>query len=142
MLALGCAAAYGVFLYLAVAAALKLLRRVMPVSKQFDGENNSQYLTSEGKTRKDGNDTRAKWVVNYGKVDGKPTITHVHLVTRGRVPGIDQDTFAAAAAACWSWRRNIGGSAAAPGSTIGARIRSARSTTPMTRAKSSSATRS
>lgn len=40
--------------------------------KQFDGEANSQYLTSEGKTRKDGNDTRAKWVVNYGKVDGKP----------------------------------------------------------------------
>ena len=28
-----------------------------------------------------------------GKVDGKPTITTMHLVTRARVPGIDQATF-------------------------------------------------
>lgn len=30
---------------------------------------NSNYLTSEGKTRKDGNGTRARWFIIYGKTD-------------------------------------------------------------------------
>ena len=32
---------------------------------------NSEYLTSEGKTRKDGNQTRPRWADLYGWVDGK-----------------------------------------------------------------------
>jgi hypothetical protein len=32
-------------------------------------ENNSNYLTSEGKTRENGNDTRARWCIVYGKTD-------------------------------------------------------------------------
>ena len=36
----------------------------------FDTKN-SEYLTSEGKTRKDGNQTRPRWVDMYGWVDGK-----------------------------------------------------------------------
>lgn len=40
-------------------------------------------------------ETQAK--VQLRPVDGVPTITKVDLVTRGRVPGIDQDTFAKAA---------------------------------------------
>jgi len=32
-------------------------------------EKNSDYLTSEGKTRKDGNGTRARWCNVYGKTD-------------------------------------------------------------------------
>lgn len=32
---------------------------------------NSEYLTSEGRTRKDGNQTRPRWVDLYGWVDGK-----------------------------------------------------------------------
>lgn len=39
--------------------------------RQFDGVDNSQFLTSEGKKRIDGNDTRARWVLQWGKVDGK-----------------------------------------------------------------------
>ncbi|HEX8913899.1 MAG TPA: PmoA family protein [Humisphaera sp.] len=39
---------------------------------QWDGATNSQFLSSEGKTRKDGNETRGKWMAIYGKVDGKP----------------------------------------------------------------------
>jgi hypothetical protein len=32
---------------------------------------NSEYLTSEGKTRKDGNLTRPRWVDLYGRIEGK-----------------------------------------------------------------------
>jgi len=45
--------------------------------RQFHGVENSQYLTSEGKTRADGNETRARWFVQWGKVDGKPVYTAV-----------------------------------------------------------------
>ena len=38
-------------------------------------------------------EVRTEATAELGKVDGKPTITHMHLVTRGRVPGIDQATF-------------------------------------------------
>jgi lipoyl-dependent peroxiredoxin len=48
-------------------------------------------------------------------VDGKPTITRIHLVTRGRVPGLDADGFAeqaeAAKEACPVSRLLAGGSA-------------------------------
>lgn len=36
----------------------------------FDVKN-SEYLTSEGKTRKDGNLTRPRWVDMYGQIEGK-----------------------------------------------------------------------
>lgn len=45
--------------------------------RQFDGEPNSQFLTSEGKGRKDGNDSRARWVLQWGKVDGKKVFNAV-----------------------------------------------------------------
>lgn len=35
-------------------------------------EKNSEYLTSEGKTRKDGNGTRARWCMAYGSTDKGP----------------------------------------------------------------------
>jgi hypothetical protein len=37
----------------------------------FDHPNESEYLTSEGKTRADGNQTRPRWVDLYGLIDGK-----------------------------------------------------------------------
>ena len=37
--------------------------------------------------------------VHLRQVDGLPTITQIDLVTRGSVPGIDEETFKAAAAA-------------------------------------------
>ena len=40
--------------------------------RQWDGKNNSQFLTSEGKDRANGNGTAARWVSLSGKVDGKP----------------------------------------------------------------------
>jgi hypothetical protein len=40
-------------------------------NRLWDGAANSAFLTSEGKTRKDGNDTRARWVAMSGRVDGK-----------------------------------------------------------------------
>ncbi|QOV91854.1 DUF6807 domain-containing protein [Humisphaera borealis] len=46
-------------------------------NRQWDGEANSQYLTSEGKNRADGNDTRARWLIQSGKVDGKAVYTAV-----------------------------------------------------------------
>jgi len=36
-------------------------------------------------------ETQAK--VHIRQVDGNPTITQIDLVTRGRVPGLDEDTF-------------------------------------------------
>jgi hypothetical protein len=44
---------------------------------EWDGEKNSQFLSSEGKTRADGNETRARWICNYGKVGGKPAYVAV-----------------------------------------------------------------
>jgi hypothetical protein len=41
-------------------------------SRQWDGVDNCRFLTSEGKTRADGNETRAKWCHVGGLVDGKP----------------------------------------------------------------------
>jgi lipoyl-dependent peroxiredoxin len=38
-------------------------------------------------------EVRTEATAELKPVDGKPTITHVHLVTRARVPGIDQATF-------------------------------------------------
>jgi hypothetical protein len=46
-------------------------------NRQWDGAENCAFLTSEGKTRKDGNDAAAKWVALYGKVDGKPAYVAV-----------------------------------------------------------------
>lgn len=40
-------------------------------NRQWDGAAHSAFLTSEGKTRKDGNDSAARWVAMSGKVDGK-----------------------------------------------------------------------
>jgi hypothetical protein len=40
--------------------------------RQWDGEVNCRFLTSEGKTVADGNATRAKWCHVGGDVDGKP----------------------------------------------------------------------
>jgi hypothetical protein len=40
--------------------------------RQWDGEGNCRFLTSEGKTVADGNATRAKWCHVGGDVDGKP----------------------------------------------------------------------
>ena len=37
----------------------------------FDHPNESEYLTSEGKTRANGNETRPRWVDLYGLIDGK-----------------------------------------------------------------------
>ena len=37
----------------------------------FDHPNESEYLTSEGKTRADGDQTRPRWVDLYGLIDGK-----------------------------------------------------------------------
>jgi lipoyl-dependent peroxiredoxin len=37
---------------------------------------------------------RTEAVVHLEPVDGKPTIHTIELITRGTVPGIDQDTFA------------------------------------------------
>jgi hypothetical protein len=39
--------------------------------KWFDHPNESEYLTSEGKTRANGNQTRPRWVDLYGLIDGK-----------------------------------------------------------------------
>jgi hypothetical protein len=39
--------------------------------RTWDGKPNCEFLTSEGKTRADGNETRARWCYLYGKVDGK-----------------------------------------------------------------------
>jgi hypothetical protein len=39
--------------------------------RTWDGKGNCEFLTSEGKTRADGNETRGRWVYVYGKVDGK-----------------------------------------------------------------------
>jgi hypothetical protein len=39
--------------------------------RTWDGKENCQFLTSEGKTRADGNETRANWCYVYGKVNGK-----------------------------------------------------------------------
>jgi hypothetical protein len=38
--------------------------------RTWDGKGNCEFLTSEGKTRADGNETRGNWVYVYGKVDG------------------------------------------------------------------------
>ena len=38
-------------------------------------------------------EVRTEATTELNRIDGKPTITHVHLVTRARVPGIDQATF-------------------------------------------------
>ena len=40
--------------------------------RQWDGKPNCRFLTSEGKTRENGNETRAKWCHVGGLVDGKP----------------------------------------------------------------------
>lgn len=40
--------------------------------RQWDGKENCKFLTSEGKTRADGNETRAKWCHIGGLIDGKP----------------------------------------------------------------------
>lgn len=39
--------------------------------RQWDGKANCRFLTSEGKTRENGNETRAKWCHVGGLVDGK-----------------------------------------------------------------------
>ncbi|MBM4024622.1 MAG: DUF1080 domain-containing protein [Planctomycetes bacterium] len=39
-------------------------------TRQWKGAN-CDYLTSEGKTRKDGHGTRARWCDNYGTIDGQ-----------------------------------------------------------------------
>ena len=39
--------------------------------RSWDGKENCEFLTSEGKTRANGNETRGRWVYVYGKVDGK-----------------------------------------------------------------------
>jgi hypothetical protein len=39
----------------------------------FDHPEQSEYLTSEGKTRANGNQTRPRWVDLYGLIDGKPS---------------------------------------------------------------------
>jgi hypothetical protein len=39
---------------------------------QWNGPANCVFLTSEGKTRADGNETRARWCYVGGRVDGKP----------------------------------------------------------------------
>jgi hypothetical protein len=41
-------------------------------NRQWDGKENCKFQTSEGKTRADGNETRAKWCHVGGLVDGKP----------------------------------------------------------------------
>lgn len=41
-------------------------------NRQWDGKDNCKFLTSEAKTRADGNETRAKWCHVGGLVDGKP----------------------------------------------------------------------
>lgn len=40
-------------------------------NRQWDGKNNATLLTSEGKNRNNGNETRGKWCLMSGKVDGK-----------------------------------------------------------------------
>lgn len=45
--------------------------------RSWDGATNSAFLTSEGKTRADGNETRARWMCNAGKVEGKPAYVAV-----------------------------------------------------------------
>lgn len=40
-------------------------------SGQWEGQD-VEFLTSEGKTRKDGHTTTARWCAVYGKVDGRP----------------------------------------------------------------------
>jgi hypothetical protein len=45
--------------------------------RQWDGKNNSQFLTSEGKDRANGNGTPARWFSLSGKVDGKPAYVAV-----------------------------------------------------------------
>ena len=39
---------------------------------QWDGKDNAVYLTSEGKDRSNGNETRGRWCHVGGKVDGQP----------------------------------------------------------------------
>jgi hypothetical protein len=41
-------------------------------SRQWDGADGCTMVTSEGKTRQNGNETTAKWMAIAGKVDGKP----------------------------------------------------------------------
>jgi hypothetical protein len=41
-------------------------------NRQWDGADGCKCLTSEGKTRENGNETTAKWMAIAGKVDGKP----------------------------------------------------------------------
>jgi osmotically inducible protein OsmC len=56
----------------------------------------SHNLAEAGHTV-DSVETQAK--VHIRNVDGKPTITQIDLITRGRVPGIDEETFKEQAAA-------------------------------------------
>ncbi|HYW80090.1 MAG TPA: PmoA family protein [Thermoguttaceae bacterium] len=42
-------------------------------SRQWFGQPGADFVTSEGKTREDGNHTRPRWVEMYGKVDGRPS---------------------------------------------------------------------
>ena len=41
-------------------------------SGEWEGKTGFEFLTSEGKTRADGNETKARWAVMTGKVDGRP----------------------------------------------------------------------
>jgi hypothetical protein len=41
-------------------------------AKQWGGENGCEVLTSEGKTRANGNESRGRWVRYSGLIDGKP----------------------------------------------------------------------
>jgi hypothetical protein len=45
--------------------------------RQWDGKNNSRFLTSEDKDRANGNGTPARWFSLSGKVDGKPAYVAV-----------------------------------------------------------------
>jgi lipoyl-dependent peroxiredoxin len=36
---------------------------------------------------------RTEAEITLDRVDGKPTVTRIHLVTRGKVPGLDADAF-------------------------------------------------
>jgi lipoyl-dependent peroxiredoxin len=58
---------------------------------------------------------RTEAEVTLEKVDGKPTVTRIHLVTKGKVPGLDADGFEemaeAAKEGCPISRLLVGGSA-------------------------------
>jgi lipoyl-dependent peroxiredoxin len=58
---------------------------------------------------------RTEAEITLDRVDGKPTVTRIHLVTRGKVPGLDADGFRAQAEAakdgCPISRLLVGGSA-------------------------------